>query len=240
MLTSLVLAGRPAGGQPPPPPRERVNFAPGAASATIKGQLKGDATIDYVVRAAAGQTLAVTLVAGNRSTYFNVLSPGSHDVAMYAPQTGDPYTGLLPADGDYTVRVYLVRAAARRKEASTYTLTIGVTGKALAPLPGARDAKISGTPFHATAQVQCVPNPYVEQTLKPCDAGVIRRGTGGTATVEISLGTAGTRRILFVQGKPVASDAAGPITATRQSDTTIVSFDSGERHEIPDALVAGG
>jgi hypothetical protein len=240
MLTSLVVGSAPAAGQPPPPPQERVTFAAGATSATIKGQLKGDATIDYVVRAAAGQTLAVTLSAGNRSTYFNVLPPGSQDVAMYAPQTGDPYKGLLPADGDYKVRVYLVRAAARRKETSSYTLTIGVTGKALAPLKGQADATVAGTRFHATAQVPCVANPYAEQTSKPCDAGVIRRGTDGTATVEISLGSAGKRRILFVQGKPVASDAAGPITATRQGDTTIVSFESGERHEIPDALVVGG
>ena len=31
--------------------------------------------------------------------------PGSADVAMYAGQTGEGYTGMLPTDGDYKVRV---------------------------------------------------------------------------------------------------------------------------------------
>jgi len=51
---------------------------------------------------------------------------------------------MLPADGDYRVRVYLVRAAARRNESSAYTLTIGVAGKALEALPGAQDALVPG------------------------------------------------------------------------------------------------
>ncbi len=42
---------------PPAPRKERVAFAKGASSATIKGTLKGGGDVDYVVRAAAGQTL---------------------------------------------------------------------------------------------------------------------------------------------------------------------------------------
>jgi len=235
-----ALGGAPAAAQPQPPRQERVTFAKGASSATIKGQVKGDETIDYLVRAGAGQTLSVALKPSNRSNYFNVLPPDSADVAMYAAQTGEAYSGMLPADGDYKVRVYLVRAAARRNESSAYTLTIGVTGKALEPLPGAQDALVPGTKAHAKASIACVPMPYVETTAKQCEAFVTRRGVDGTATVEISLGTAGRRRILFVQGKPVASDSAEPMTSTRQGDVTTVKFDSGERHEIPDALVFGG
>ncbi|HSV92270.1 MAG TPA: hypothetical protein VLH81_04300, partial [Desulfobacterales bacterium] len=103
---------------------ERVQFKKGAASAAIKGRLKGYASVDYLVRAGAGQTIAVSLKPSNRSTYFNVLPPGSKDLAMYAAQTGEEYKGILPADGDYAIRVYLVRAAARRNESSDYTLTV--------------------------------------------------------------------------------------------------------------------
>jgi len=240
VLVLPVLGGAPVSAQPQPPREERVTFAKGASSAAIKGQVKGDETIDYVVRAGAGQTISVALAPSNRSTYFNVLPPDSADVAMYAAQTGDPFRSMLPADGDYKVRVYLVRAAARRNEASTYTLTIGVTGKALPPMPASSDALVPGTHFHATAQITCVPFPYGDTTPKKCDASVIRRGTDGTATVEISLGAAGKRRILFVQGKPVVSDSSQPMTSTRQGDTTVVTLESGERHEIPDALVVGG
>jgi hypothetical protein len=240
VLLSPALRGVPAAPQPTPPREERVRFATGASSATIKGQIKGDQTIDYVVRAGAGQTISVTLKPSNRSNYFNVLPPGSADVAMYAAQTGEPYSSLLPADGDYKVRVYLVRAAARRSESSSYTLTIGVTGTALAPLPADQDALVPGTTAHARTQVTCVPSPYGDKTPTTCDALVTRRGRDGTATVAISLGTAGTRHILFVKGKPVVSDESSPMASTRRGDTTIVTFESGERHEIPDGFVFGG
>jgi hypothetical protein len=82
--------------------------------------------------------------------------------------------------------------------------------------------------------------PYSDKTPKSCDAFVIRRGRDGTATVEIDLGAAGRRRILFVAGKPVVADAQGTLTATRSGDVTTVTFESGERHEVPDMLLTGG
>ncbi len=56
----------------------------GRASATIKGRLKGDGDVDYLVRAAAGQTLEVKLDASNGQNNFNVLPPDSANVAMYS------------------------------------------------------------------------------------------------------------------------------------------------------------
>ena len=221
--------------------QERVTFAKGASSATITAQIKGDATVDYLVRASAGQTLAVTIKASNLSNYFNVLPPGSADVAMHIGSTsGDTFSGMLPADGDYTIRVYLMRSAARRNESSNYTLTVSATGKALAPLPASQDALLPGTPYHASAPVACVPSPYGDPKPQTCQAFVIRRGHDGTATVEIKQNDKVSRRILFVQGKPVASDSAEKMTTSRQGDVTTVAFEFGERYEIPDALVFGG
>jgi hypothetical protein len=221
--------------------QERVTFAQGTSSATITGQLTGDATVDYLVRASAGQTLTVTLKASNLSNYFNVLPPGSADVAMYIGQIGgDTFSSMLPADGDYAIRVYLMRSAARRNESSTYTLTVRATGKALSPLPASRDALLPGTPYHASASLTCVTMPYGEAKPQTCQAFVIRRGIDGTATVELKQGDRVWRRILFVQGKPVASDSPEKMTSSRQGDVTVVKFESGERYEIPDALVFGG
>jgi hypothetical protein len=235
----VLVQSVPTGAQPAPPRQERVTFAKGASSTTIKGQIKGDADVDYVVRAAAGQTISVTLKVSNRSNYFNVLPPGSQDVAMYVGQTGEAYTGMLPADGDYKVRVYLMRSAARRNEVSNYELTVTVTGQALAPTPASKDALLPGTPFHASGSIACLPMPYGDTKPQRCEAFVIRRGAGGTATVEIpSKGF--TRRILFVEGKPVASDSAEKMTVTRKGDVTIVKFESGEYYEIVDAMIFGG
>jgi len=146
---------------------------------------------------------------------------------------------MLPADGDYKVRVYLMRNAARRNEVSNYELTVTVTGQALAPTPASKDALLPGTPFHASAPIACLPTPYGDTKPQRCEAFVIRRGAGGTATVEIpSKGF--TRRILFVDGKPVASDSSEKMTVTRRGDVTTVKFESGEYYEIVDAMIFGG
>lgn len=222
------------------PIQERVSFAKGASSATIKGQLKGDETVDYVLRACAGQTLTVTLKTSHGANYYNVLPPNSTDAAMFIGQFGGDFKGILPTDGDYTIRVYLMRSAARRNESSNYTLTVSVTGKPLVAVPASQDAVIPGTPYHASTRLTCVANPYAETKPQQCEAFVIRRGFDGTATVEIKQKGEVKRRILFLKGKPLASDSSESMTVTRQGDVTTVKFDSGEHYEIFDALIFGG
>jgi len=218
--------------------RESVVFAKGSSEATINGALKGDQTVDYRVRAGAGQTLTIVLKGSNAQNYFNVLPPGSADVAMFVGQDGGGYKGVLPTDGDYTIRVYLMRPAARRNEASNYTLTVDVKGKALPATSAAKDALIPGTRFHASATVACTP-PF-ESKPQQCDAFVIRRGFDGTATVELRGANALKRQILFVKGDPTAADSPEAMTFARQGDDTVVKFGTDERYAIPDALVRGG
>jgi hypothetical protein len=219
--------------------KETVQFARGASSAVLEGRLKGGEMVDYAVRAGAGQTLTVKLTQTNPQNYFNVLPPGSGGEAMFVGSMGGDYSGVLPTDGDYLIRVYLMRPAARRGESSDYSLSVGVTGKALAPVAASVDALIPGTPFHASAPIKCVP--FLETIPRECPAFVMRRGLDGTGTVEIP--GAVKRSILFVKGKPVASNAQAttdPMTFERQSDTTVVRLGRDERYEIPDALLTGG
>jgi hypothetical protein len=218
--------------------QETIQFRKGSSEATIKGRLKGDQTEDYRVRAAAGQTLVVALKGTNAQNFFNVLPPGSSDVAMFVGQEGGGFKGILPTDGDYTVRVYLMRPAARRNESSSYTLTVGVTGKPLAPLPAAKDALVPGTPYHATATLTCTP-PF-ESKPQHCEAFVIRRGFDGTATVEVRGANGLKRRILFVKGDPLASDTMDAMTYLRDGDATVVKIAPDEHYAIPDAFVRGG
>ncbi len=217
---------------------ERVQLAKGATSTVIRGQVKGRQFVDYRLRAGAGQTLAVTLKPTNPSNYFNINPPGS-EVSMFIGSTsGAEFKGMLPTDGDYTVRVYLMRAAARRNEAGGYTLTIGLTGKPLAALPAAVDALIPGTPYHASATIPC--GDSMDPKVRECKAFVTRRGRDGTATVEVRWPNSTRRRVLFVQGKPVASDWPEPLSVSRKGDNSVVGTASGERLEIPDVLVTGG
>jgi hypothetical protein len=68
---------------------------------------------------------------------------------------------------------------------------------------------------------------------------VIRRGFDGTATVEIRWPDF-KRNILFIKGKPVASDSPERLSTVRKGDLSIVNLGSEERFEIPDVLVIGG
>jgi hypothetical protein len=218
--------------------QETVRFPAGAAETTLKGRVQGDRTVDYRVRASAGQTLSVRMQETNPQNYFNVLPPGSKGEAMFVGQDGGDFRGMVPADGDYTVRVYLMRAAARRNETSDYTLTVAVTGKALAPLAASKDALIPGTRFHASSTLPCTP-PFAT-AASTCDAFVTRRGFDGTGTVEVRSQGRTVRRVLFVEGKPAASDAMAEMTSVREGDGTVVRFGRDERYVVPDAFLRGG
>lgn len=240
LLLLAALASRPVHAAGDPDTRiESVKFAKGATSAQLNGSIKGYAGVDYKIDARAGQTLSVTIKTSNASNYFNLLPPGSADAAMFIGSSmGSVATAVLPTDGIYVLRVYLMRNAARRNETANYKLTVGVNGKPLAPLPGSQDAKIAGTPFHASASVPCQP-PGTEPG-GACRAFVIRRGTDGTATVEIHGANGLLRRILFVKGKPVASDSWEDLKSTRKGDLSTIGIGTDERFEIPDALLSGG
>ena len=217
---------------------QTVQFAKGATSAQLRGSIKGNASVDYRFDARAGQTLSVTMKPSNASNYFNINPPGS-DLAMFVGSSqGAEATLVLPTDGTYVVRVYLMRNAARRNETSNYTLTVGVIGKALAPLPASKDALIPGTKFHASAPMTCTP-PF-EAKPQQCEAFVVRRGFDGTATVQIRGPNSMLRRILFVGGAPVASDSTEAMAHSRDGDRTVVKFGADERYDLPDPLIRGG
>ena len=240
-VAALVLAQPVAGGAASTLPNqriERVELAKGATSTVIKGEVKGDAFVDYVLNAGAGQTLSVTLEPSNRSNYFNVDPPGTDGAMFIGNISGNVFKGVLPTDGEYGIRVYLMRNAARRNESSRYTLSIAVTGSPLAPVPASNDAVIAGTPFHASAKISCAQS--INANIRECEAFVIRRGSDGTATVEVRWPDGSQRRILFVKGNAVSSDAPETLSTERKGDVTSVRLGTLERFEIPDALVRGG
>ena len=116
--------------------KEPVHFKAGETGATINGKIKGDETVDYVLNAQKGQSMVVTLEASNKSAYFNVTAPGADEALFIGSTSGNRYEGTLPASGDYTVRLYLMRSAARRGERATYTIRFHVSG---APAKGGAD-----------------------------------------------------------------------------------------------------
>jgi hypothetical protein len=140
-VAALGLAGQGAGAQDIR--TERVHFPGGQNGTTITGKITGYASVSYIVGAEAGQTLTVALNPSNGATYFNVYGPGKApgDEALANAQLTGPmvpdlnrFSGKLPASGEYTISVYMMRSAARRDESSDYTLDIAIAGSDAAAL----------------------------------------------------------------------------------------------------------
>ena len=233
-LATLSLSATAAPGGKP----EQVLFAAGKSSKTVTGSVQGQASMDYLVTAKAGQSLSVSLKSGNASANFNVNSPGTELALFNGSSSGNTLKNRrLPKDGTYVVRVYLMGNAADSKQKVDFTLDIGVTGQALAPLADKMDAKVGKTPYHATADVPA--KYYLDPKLSSCQAGVIRRGKDGTATVVLKM-KGFDRAILFIKGQAVGSDSSEAMKIARKGDLTTVTFgDKSEVYEIRDVFLMG-
>lgn len=218
---------------------ERVQFARGATSATVESSIRGYDAVDYLLGASAGQYMNVSMATDNSANYFNILAPGETDVAMFIGSTsGNQYEGTLPASGDYTIRVYLMRSAARRGEVANYRLEMIITGSENDAL--ANDALVPGTGYHATGSIPC--SMGGGQPTGSCEFGVTREGNG-SGTVTVTKPDGRQRNIFFDNGTAIGADVSqadpGEFSASKESDLSIVRIGQ-ERYEIPDAVIFGG
>ncbi len=214
---------------------QRVQFAKGANSAVVNGTIKGSQIVDYVLHASQGQSMNVSMATDNTASYFNILAPGQTEVAFFNGSVSEnQYEGTLPATGDYRIRVYMMRSAARRNEVANYRLEMIVSGATHDS--ASHDALVPGTGFNATAKIPCVAEP--NKPMSQCEAGVKRTAGGGS--VHVTTPDGGSRVITFRDGKVSATDADAPFKVERRDDWTIVRVGAVEVYEIPDALVFGG
>jgi hypothetical protein len=138
----------------------RLQLKPGAIGTTIKDSIKGYQSVDYQFYAGAGQSIVVNFKTNNLSAYFNVMPPGTNEAIFIGSTSGNRFEDVLPADGVYTIRVYLMRNAARRHETANYTLEAGIVedGTAVsASIAGPvtrlsfdRTLELQGIRFHVT------------------------------------------------------------------------------------------
>ncbi|MEQ8697471.1 MAG: hypothetical protein RLO48_04475 [Bauldia litoralis] len=87
----------------------RVEFEAGNDNASKKGKITGHGYHDYLLGAAAGQKMGVSLITEG-TAYFNILPPDSDGTAIYNGSMDGPdaINVDLPENGDYTIRVYLM------------------------------------------------------------------------------------------------------------------------------------
>ncbi|MFK7845640.1 MAG: hypothetical protein AB8G77_10090 [Rhodothermales bacterium] len=221
---------------------ERVKFKKSANSAVVEASIMGYESVDYVLGAKAGQYMNASLATKHGATYFNILAPGENEVAMFNGSISENhYEGTLPASGDYKLRVYMMRSAARRNEVAHYRLEMIVDGAGLqAAHAPSHDTKVPGTDFHAKGDVPC--SMGKGQPTGSCAFGVKREGNG-SAMVMVTKADGSQRVIFFEKGRAIGYDQSeadsGEFKANKEADLNIIHI-SKERYEIPDAVISGG
>lgn len=125
---------------------ERIQLPAGTDTVQLEAQVQGDETVDYLLAAQAGQPLSVNMHSDNGANYFNLMAPGETVVAFYNGSIdGNTYQGTLGASGDFRIRVYLMRSAARRNETAHFDLVISL-GEPGAARAGTQAGAVPGQP----------------------------------------------------------------------------------------------
>jgi hypothetical protein len=167
---------------------EQIRFKPRASSAVVQGSISSRESVSYTVGAEGGQRMTVKLSPSNTQTYFNVYAPGKgpgDEAIANSGLTGENvsdlnrFDGTLSVSGEYTISVYMMRAAARRNERSDYTLEVAITGTTGEVVKGDFADGLQGGPDYY--QVSTSEGGTLKLRSGPStDASIITRLTNGT------------------------------------------------------------
>lgn len=103
-----------------------VQFPKGQYGTHLSGTVTGHEYHDYRLGAGEGQEMFVELTGGS-SAYFNILPPGSDNVAIYnSSMNGNATTVTLPEKGTYVIRVYLMGNAEDSGQTVGYELDLSI------------------------------------------------------------------------------------------------------------------
>ena len=132
----------------------------------INGVIAGRQRIDHGFDARRGQTVSVRFQPSNAAAFFDVIAPSGR--ALYVGQAQDSpgrFNAQLAETGEYAIRVYLRRDAARRGETSRFRLSVSLTGGTPPPPP----------PEEPFVEDDGGPDFYVVAGLRPGDRLNMRR-----------------------------------------------------------------
>ena len=237
-LLAMAAAGASPAGAQESPRAESVAIDADTGVATVEGSVTGYETRDYEVPALAGQVLSVVLESDSTANTFNILPPDAeHEAVFIGSTSGNRFIGELDLDGQWRIRVYQVRAAARRGETASYRLAIKLTGE---PDPGkARAANDFGPrEWDARGKLGCATGGQPMQTAN-CAFKVIRYQYEEGATVFIEAPVDHEVRILYFLNGEWSTDTGARIDVRRRADLWSLVVDD-EAYEIPDAVLFGG
>ena len=102
--------------------KQKIRFARGESSATVKGAVVRGDRDRYYVGAKKGQTMSVKITSVESNAVFQIYLPGEEQALPGAADGDDAtdWSGDLPADADYAIVVGGTRGNA------TYTLKVSI------------------------------------------------------------------------------------------------------------------
>lgn len=174
----VEVVGSVAPPTPQPGGAERINFAPGAVSATVNGTVNAAAPKRYVLRAMAGQQMTVQT---NSSGPFQVTVSGANGQGLGSTNANQDLTVYLPTTQDY----YITLTAPADAPTASYSLRVTVVGGSPTPTP------TSVGPCPPTQRINFAPG-AVSATVSgvassACDTVYVLRAMGGqNMTVQAS------------------------------------------------------
>lgn len=109
-----------------------IHFDSGSDMGSATGSVTGRDYHDYVLGAREGQNMSVAISvddsSGDGTVYFNILPPGSDDVAIFnSSNSADNFGEVkLPKSGNYTIRVYQMGNDKDAGATTRYTLSVTI------------------------------------------------------------------------------------------------------------------
>ncbi|KQV20172.1 hypothetical protein ASC74_19970 [Pseudomonas sp. Root329] len=168
---------------------EQVTFKKGSDTVRFARSIKGPLTAQYRLDAKAGQMMTVDFKSSNASAYFNITAKGADYALFNGSIMGNHFLGPLPADGEYTVQVCLMRNAARRNEVANYSLSLSLSGDTTdSNQPFDQTLELQGIGFHVTS-VSVDGNRALRiapQGLEIDNSEIVRPLTGTIVRVEVA------------------------------------------------------
>jgi hypothetical protein len=122
---------------PPASQARRIQFAQGATSAEVTGQVTPDKIDEYLLRAQQGQWMLVNLFSPRNDVFLAITGISDGQPYLRSAAGATTWQGLLPATQDYSLKVVPSSAAA------TYTLQVVIPAR-ITFKPGAIGASVEG------------------------------------------------------------------------------------------------
>src|SRR5689334_9216003 len=104
-------------------PTQRIVFAPGQKTITMKSQVIGYRSLRYLLAAEAGQVLSITFTSTKKTLYYDVVQ-GGHRLRDGSDGSFDDWSATVPADGDCAIDVYFKSSDAKKNADATFALTV--------------------------------------------------------------------------------------------------------------------